>query len=182
MEKSDAKETAARRHPLDPLSVKEVSEAIRILRTHGPASDHWRFVSVNLHEPIKSELESIGVGNAPGPARLHYRARSRCPIACWKRSSACAMRPCSHVKNAAASSPVSSSKSSSCARMPSKPTRDGVRRSRAEASLNSIKRSSIPGRRVLMAMNVFQTAASPKASHGFAAAMQTSAMAVRLRD
>src|SRR5271163_674467 len=65
MVKCDAKETAARHHPLDPLSVKEVSEAIRILRADGPASDRWRFVSANLHEPIKSELESSGVGDAP---------------------------------------------------------------------------------------------------------------------
>ena len=53
----------ARRHPLDPLSAEEVAAAMRIMRTQGPASDHMRFVSINLHEPAKTELESISTGN-----------------------------------------------------------------------------------------------------------------------
>jgi primary-amine oxidase len=62
MEKSHmVKET--RRHALDPLSAEEIAAAVRILRTRGPASDHMRFVSVNLHEPAKTELESIGAGD-----------------------------------------------------------------------------------------------------------------------
>jgi primary-amine oxidase len=47
-----------RRHPLDPLGAEEVSTAVRILRSHGPAVDHLRFVSINLHEPAKTEVES----------------------------------------------------------------------------------------------------------------------------
>ncbi len=58
------KETA-QRHPLDPLGAEEVGAAVRALRTHGPASDHLRFVSVNLHEPAKTELEGDGAGNIP---------------------------------------------------------------------------------------------------------------------
>jgi len=62
MEKSHmVKET--QRHALDPLSAEEMAAAVRILRTHGPTSDHKRFVSVNLHEPAKTELESISASN-----------------------------------------------------------------------------------------------------------------------
>jgi primary-amine oxidase len=53
------------RHPLDPLSAEEVSAAVRVLRTHGPATDQMRFVSVNLNEPPKSEIDSITAGNTP---------------------------------------------------------------------------------------------------------------------
>ena len=63
MENSHLVKEAARRHPLDPLSAEEVGAAVRTLRTQGPASDHLRFVSVNLHEPAKSELASISAGN-----------------------------------------------------------------------------------------------------------------------
>jgi primary-amine oxidase len=63
MEESHTVKETARRHPLDPLSAEEVSTAVRILRAHGPASDHWRFVSANLHEPAKNELERISADN-----------------------------------------------------------------------------------------------------------------------
>jgi primary-amine oxidase len=63
MENSHLVKAAARPHPLDPLSAEEVGAAVRTLRAQGPASDHLRFVSVNLHEPAKSELESISAGN-----------------------------------------------------------------------------------------------------------------------
>ena len=53
------------RHPLDPLSAEEVSAAVHVLRTHGPATDQMRFVSVNLNEPPKSEIDSITAGNTP---------------------------------------------------------------------------------------------------------------------
>jgi primary-amine oxidase len=65
MENSALVKNATRRHPLDPLSAEEVGVAVRTLRTHGPASDHLRFVSVNLHEPAKTELESIGADHTP---------------------------------------------------------------------------------------------------------------------
>jgi Cu2+-containing amine oxidase len=63
MENSDLVKEATRRHPPDRLSTEEVGAAVRTLRTRGPASDHFRFSSVNLHEPAKSELESISIGN-----------------------------------------------------------------------------------------------------------------------
>src|SRR5258708_16503355 len=63
MENSHFEKDAARPRPLDPMSAEEIAAAVRILRTQGPASDHLRFVSVNLHEPTKTELESIGAGN-----------------------------------------------------------------------------------------------------------------------
>src|SRR5271163_2636116 len=54
-----------RRHSLDPLSADEVKAAIHIVRTQGPISDHMRFVSVNLHEPAKTEIENNNPGNIP---------------------------------------------------------------------------------------------------------------------
>jgi primary-amine oxidase len=53
----------AHRRPLDPLSAQEVVTAVRIFRTQGPASDNMRFVSINLHEPAKTEFESVNTGN-----------------------------------------------------------------------------------------------------------------------
>jgi primary-amine oxidase len=62
MESSNLVKEAVRLYPLDPLNAEEVRTAVRTLRTHGPASDHLRFVSVNLHEPAKTELESMSSG------------------------------------------------------------------------------------------------------------------------
>jgi len=56
------KETT-RQHPLDPLSAQEMTAAVRILRTHGPAGANLRFVSVNLQEPAKVELQNGEVGD-----------------------------------------------------------------------------------------------------------------------
>src|SRR5580700_10076691 len=63
MENSHQAKVAALRHPLDPLSAEEVAAAVRILRARGPASDNLRFVSINLHEPAKTELEGISAGS-----------------------------------------------------------------------------------------------------------------------
>ena len=52
-----------RRHPLDPLDAQEVAAAVRILRIRGPASASLRFVSVNLQEPPKAELQNGQVGD-----------------------------------------------------------------------------------------------------------------------
>ena len=56
------KETT-RQHPLDPLSAQEVTAAVGILRTQGPAGANLRFVSVNLQEPAKVELQNGEVGD-----------------------------------------------------------------------------------------------------------------------
>ena len=55
----------SRRHPLDPLDAQEVAAAVRILRIRGPASASLRFVSVNLQEPPKAELQN-GQQTYPG--------------------------------------------------------------------------------------------------------------------
>ena len=73
-----------RRHPLDPLSAEEVVAAVRILRTHGPASDHMRFVSINLHEPAKTELENVSAGNILDRRAFIIVLDLACPTACWK--------------------------------------------------------------------------------------------------
>jgi primary-amine oxidase len=62
MQNFDIAKEAARRHPLNPLSAEEVAASVRILSSHGRVGDHWRFVSVNLHEPAKAELESRSAG------------------------------------------------------------------------------------------------------------------------
>jgi primary-amine oxidase len=57
MHKHESIKDAGRQHPLDPLSAGEIRAAVRIVRTHGPVRDDVRFVSVNLLEPRKGELE-----------------------------------------------------------------------------------------------------------------------------
>jgi len=52
----------AAHHPLDPLSGEEIRRAIGILREAGHAGPETRFVSVDLHEPPKSELASARHG------------------------------------------------------------------------------------------------------------------------
>jgi primary-amine oxidase len=53
----------AARHPLDPLSTDEITQAVAIFRADRRARPAMRFVSVGLHEPPKDELASI----RPGP-------------------------------------------------------------------------------------------------------------------
>src|SRR5256884_1208763 len=52
----------ASRHPLDPLSSDEISQAAAIFRADGRARPAMRFVSVSLHEPPKDELAAIRPG------------------------------------------------------------------------------------------------------------------------
>src|SRR5262245_41619544 len=52
----------AARHPLDPLSSEEISQAVAIFRAGSRARPAMRFVSVSLHEPPKDELASIRPG------------------------------------------------------------------------------------------------------------------------
>jgi primary-amine oxidase len=58
MANTDGVPQTAQPHPLDPLSAQEVTAAVRIIRIHGPASGNLRFVSVNLHEPAKAQLQN----------------------------------------------------------------------------------------------------------------------------
>jgi len=52
----------AARHPLDPLSSDEISQAVAIFRADGRARPGMRLVSVSLHEPPKDELAAIRPG------------------------------------------------------------------------------------------------------------------------
>ncbi|MEN0013951.1 MAG: tyramine oxidase, partial [Solirubrobacteraceae bacterium] len=67
----------ASRHPLDPLSADEITEAVAVLRAAKSLDDSWRFASIELVEPPKSEVAAY----APG-APLARRAR----IVCWSRT------------------------------------------------------------------------------------------------
>ncbi|MEN3302832.1 MAG: primary-amine oxidase, partial [Pseudonocardia sp.] len=67
-------------HPLDPLSAKEVTAAVAVLRAERELPPSTRFVSVSLAEPAKAEL----LGSGPGAALerrsfvvLYDRATSR---------------------------------------------------------------------------------------------------------
>ena len=61
----------AARHPLDPLSSDEISQAVKIFRADGRARPAMRFVSVSLHEPPKDELASIRPGQRVPARGLH---------------------------------------------------------------------------------------------------------------
>src|SRR5438132_843195 len=63
MENATIASEAALRYPLDPLSAEEMAVAVRVLRTQGPATGNLRFVSVNLHEPAKTELDGAHAGH-----------------------------------------------------------------------------------------------------------------------
>ncbi len=52
------------RHPLDPLSVEELSEAVELLRTSGRVDDDTRYPIINLHEPPKVEVLSWEEGES----------------------------------------------------------------------------------------------------------------------
>ena len=63
-EQSGGTREDAARHPLDPLSAKEIRRAVAILRGDGRVRAGTRFVSVTLHEPPKSEVASFTPGQA----------------------------------------------------------------------------------------------------------------------
>src|SRR5260370_36285648 len=63
MENATIASDAALRHPLDPLSAEEIALAVRVLRTQAPVTSNLRFVSVNLHEPAKTELDGSHAGH-----------------------------------------------------------------------------------------------------------------------
>ncbi|MBV8360067.1 MAG: tyramine oxidase, partial [Deltaproteobacteria bacterium] len=63
MANTDGISEITRQHPLDPLSAQEVTAAVHIMRSRGPASGNLRFVSVNLHEPAKAEFQNGEIGD-----------------------------------------------------------------------------------------------------------------------
>jgi primary-amine oxidase len=64
MDNPESVEKAVTRHPLDPLSAEEIRAAVHTLRAQGAGGASLRFVSVNLHEPDKAELEAMGAGGS----------------------------------------------------------------------------------------------------------------------
>ena len=69
-----------RHHPLDPLSAKEVVAAVRIFRTHGPASDN---IALRFDQPARTdqdELERVSAGdNILDRCAFDYRPRFGAP-------------------------------------------------------------------------------------------------------
>ena len=49
-------ETSGAEHPLDPLTEREIERAVATLRTRHGVDDGWRFASIELVEPTKTEL------------------------------------------------------------------------------------------------------------------------------
>jgi primary-amine oxidase len=54
--------TNAARHPLDPLSAKEIRQVVKIIKEGGRSTPAMRFVSIGLHEPAKSVVEEFQPG------------------------------------------------------------------------------------------------------------------------
>jgi primary-amine oxidase len=69
MEQASPANAALTSHPLDPLNAEEIATAVRVLRTHRATRGDLRFVSINLDEPAKSELQ-----RAQGTIQLDRRA------------------------------------------------------------------------------------------------------------
>jgi primary-amine oxidase len=64
------------RHPLDPLTADEISQASAILRRDAGVTDRWRFASIELREPAK-ELLRAGAAEPPPPREAN--------VVCWNR-------------------------------------------------------------------------------------------------
>ena len=50
-------------HPLDPLSAREISAAVAILRTSGKLGSNVRFATVVLQEPAKEVVPNFKAGD-----------------------------------------------------------------------------------------------------------------------
>ncbi|MGD0701135.1 MAG: primary-amine oxidase [Trebonia sp.] len=70
-------------HPLDPLSAEEIHQAAAIVRRDRGVGDGWRFASIELKEPAKSDLPGLESG------RL---ARREALVVCWDRADGQAYR------------------------------------------------------------------------------------------
>ena len=47
-------------HPLEPLTVREIAAAVRLLRAHAAVPSGAFFPTIALHEPPKAEVEWLG--------------------------------------------------------------------------------------------------------------------------
>jgi primary-amine oxidase len=70
-------------HPLDPLTAAEISEAAAIVRRDRGISDSWRFASIELNEPAKSDLPALESGGLTKREAL---------VVCWNRADGQAYR------------------------------------------------------------------------------------------
>ena len=71
------------RHPLDPLSAREISRAAAIVRRDRGVGDSWRFASIELKEPAKADLPDLESGR---------RDRREALVVCWDRADGQAYR------------------------------------------------------------------------------------------
>ena len=65
-------------HPLDPLAGGEFRAVASILRREHGVGEGWRFASIELAEPSKTELRAFDEGGAPPPRRAE--------VVCLQRS------------------------------------------------------------------------------------------------
>jgi primary-amine oxidase len=63
-------------HPLDPLTAEEIRQAAAIVRRDRGVGDGWRFASIELKEPAKTDLPALESG------RL---IRREALVVCWQR-------------------------------------------------------------------------------------------------
>jgi primary-amine oxidase len=63
-------------HPLDPLTAQEIRQAAAIVRRDRGVGDGWRFASIELREPAKTDLPALESG------RL---IRREALVVCWRR-------------------------------------------------------------------------------------------------
>ena len=57
-------ETTIVEHPLEPLTVEEISAAAAILRAGGHVGERCHFAAVTLHEPPKDVVRDFAAGDA----------------------------------------------------------------------------------------------------------------------
>ncbi len=55
-------------HPLDPLTSEEFRATAAILRRDQSLTDAWRFASIELREPAKSDVKAWQPGESGAPA------------------------------------------------------------------------------------------------------------------
>jgi len=76
-------QSAATRHPLDPLTAGEFRQVAQILRRERGVSEGWRFASVELREPDKDAVHAFRPGEPFGREAL---------AVCWNREDGQAFR------------------------------------------------------------------------------------------
>jgi primary-amine oxidase len=71
-------------HPLDPLNADEFRAVASILQREHGVGDGWRFASVELAEPGKSDLRAFDDGGPPPPRRAEVICLHRSDNATYK--------------------------------------------------------------------------------------------------